>query len=670
MGDAVVKLKTIADLQNEKARFFIDAYQRGYRWTENEVRDLLDDIREFSHLNTDDGKFYCLQPIIVTLADDGVSWKVIDGQQRLTTLYLIYSFYYVVNTFAREPMPFELSYNNKPKLQECIKAFADNEYATIEKVHQNMSDFEDDIDCHYVLEAYKCICNYFNKLRSDRNISRDITRMKDTFDSGIKIIWYELTNCSLNTEVSIFSKINMGKIALTNAELIKALLLKNDDVKNDDSNINPLAPIQMNIAVKWDEIEANLSEKEFWNFLVNEKSNDSSYATRIDFIFHVMARDLNDGILKDATIEYKAEEPYTVFEAVNKDKFSFYVFSNYVRLLQKHPEIIPNSNQHYIELIWDGVCEYYRMFKDWYKNILWYHMIGFLVSTSKNGYIDQIIKLGQIYREGSNDSGEGHKDHFDKKLRSLISMKLFGSENPTVSACRDFVTDLSYEQEKSKEHIRNVLVLYNIAYLDSCNKEGRFPFDKYKDETLSWDLEHINAVSDTRPDDDRNDSEENNRLQWLIRACEIPDIDKIKTSDGTPVLDLINTIRDNKYYLSKYQSNSKDFIQVYETVINYFGGSGDPDHSIGNLTLLDCGTNRSYKNDVFPLKRNTILNRTMSDVFIPLCTRRVFMKAFADSRDLLRWGDIDKAAYMDDIVKNISRFLHLKEEVEGEKHEQ
>ena len=47
MGDAIVKLKTIADLQNENARFFIDAYQRGYRWTENEVRDLLDDIREF-----------------------------------------------------------------------------------------------------------------------------------------------------------------------------------------------------------------------------------------------------------------------------------------------------------------------------------------------------------------------------------------------------------------------------------------------------------------------------------------------------------------------------------------------------------------------------------------------------------------------------------------------
>ncbi|MBQ9307072.1 MAG: hypothetical protein IJ229_04020, partial [Clostridia bacterium] len=52
----------------------MDAYQRGYRWTENEVRDLLDDIREFCHVKRpDDNTFYCLQPIIVTKADDGVS---------------------------------------------------------------------------------------------------------------------------------------------------------------------------------------------------------------------------------------------------------------------------------------------------------------------------------------------------------------------------------------------------------------------------------------------------------------------------------------------------------------------------------------------------------------------------------------------------------------------
>lgn len=95
MSDTVVRLKTIADLQNESVKFYIDAYQRGYRWTRNEVRDLLDDIREFSQVKKpDDGAFYCLQPIIVTRKEDGDGWKVIDGQQRLTTLYLIYSFYH------------------------------------------------------------------------------------------------------------------------------------------------------------------------------------------------------------------------------------------------------------------------------------------------------------------------------------------------------------------------------------------------------------------------------------------------------------------------------------------------------------------------------------------------------------------------------------------------
>lgn len=366
MRDTFVKLKTIADLQNESAKFYIDAYQRGYRWTENEVRDLLDDIREFSHVKRqDDCTFYCLQPIIVTQAEDGVSCKVIDGQQRLTTIYLIYSFYWVTqSSFMRDKLPFELSYNNKPKLQECIKTFTEKEYARSEQVIHEMAGYESDIDCHYILEAYKCICDYFQKLVKDPNTRNELNDMKKIFDTFMKIIWYELTDCDVNTEVAVFSKINMGRIALTNAELIKALLLKKD---SNDSDI--LVSTQMNIAVKWDEIESQLSEESFWSFLVNEKKEDMTYATRIDFIFHVMARELNDGILKEANEKYPNEESYTVSESVNKDKFSFYVFSNYVRLLQKHPDENADTDQNYIEKIWDGVCEYYRMFKDWYKDI-------------------------------------------------------------------------------------------------------------------------------------------------------------------------------------------------------------------------------------------------------------------------------------------------------------
>jgi uncharacterized protein with ParB-like and HNH nuclease domain len=657
VSDTFVKLKTIADLQNESAKFFIDAYQRGYRWTENEVRDLLDDIREFSHTKRqDDNTFYCLQPIIVTQAEDGTSWKVIDGQQRLTTLYLIYSFYWVIESpYTRDRLPFELSYNNKPMLQSCIKTFSEKEYARVEMIEHEMSEYESDIDCHYVLEAYKCICNYFQMLMRDLNTKNEINDMKKIFDNHMKIIWYEIANCDVATEVSVFSKINMGKIALTNAELIKALLLKKD---NNDSD--SLASTQMNIAVKWDEIEAQLAEEGFWSFLVNEKREETTYATRIDFIFRVMARELNDGILLRANERYPNEETYTVSENVNKEKFSFYVFSNYVRLLQKHPDENPDDDQNYIESIWDGVCEYYRMFKDWYKNIRWYHMIGFLVETSNKKYIDQILELSRLYREGSDESGEGHKDHFEKELRSRISKEIFGEKTvPSISACRDFISDLDYSVKP--DDIRKTLLLYNIAYLEACQENGRFPFEKYKDEKLSWDLEHINAVSDTRPDDDRRDSDDNSRLQWLKKTTDIPEIEKIFTSDGESVQELVKKIIDGKWYLSKYQPGTKDFIQVYEAVINYFGGVGEPDNSIGNLTLLDGGTNRSYKNDVFPLKRKTILERTMSDVFIPLCTRKVFMKGFAESGDLLRWRDVDKKAYTEEIISCICKYLKLED---------
>ena len=74
-NSTLVHLKTIADIENEKTIFYIDAYQRGYRWTESEVRDLLDDIHEFSQSGYENSdRFYCLQPIIITKTSDGSVW--------------------------------------------------------------------------------------------------------------------------------------------------------------------------------------------------------------------------------------------------------------------------------------------------------------------------------------------------------------------------------------------------------------------------------------------------------------------------------------------------------------------------------------------------------------------------------------------------------------------
>ncbi|WPC09862.1 DUF262 domain-containing protein [Riemerella anatipestifer] len=89
MGNNSISIKPIADLL--KFNFYIPSYQRGYRWTEQQVTDLLNDINEFTPKeikNSDEKTWYCLQPIVVKQKEAN-EWDVIDGQQRLTTVLLV-----------------------------------------------------------------------------------------------------------------------------------------------------------------------------------------------------------------------------------------------------------------------------------------------------------------------------------------------------------------------------------------------------------------------------------------------------------------------------------------------------------------------------------------------------------------------------------------------------
>jgi len=92
MSDNLV-LKPIKELLEEN--FFIPSYQRGYRWGEQQVSELLKDIVEFVKDKNKENGFYCLQPVVVkehTWQDNTnilQGYSVIDGQQRLTTLVTI-----------------------------------------------------------------------------------------------------------------------------------------------------------------------------------------------------------------------------------------------------------------------------------------------------------------------------------------------------------------------------------------------------------------------------------------------------------------------------------------------------------------------------------------------------------------------------------------------------
>ena len=129
-----IDLVSIAELKGLK--FSIPTYQRGYRWTSIEVKDLLDDIDEF--ISQKDNRIYCLQPLVVrmggdkdlldrihkagsmaevrTLLDSGGEWEVIDGQQRLTTIYILLRY-----LLGNQSEYYEITYETRPGSHGFLK---------------------------------------------------------------------------------------------------------------------------------------------------------------------------------------------------------------------------------------------------------------------------------------------------------------------------------------------------------------------------------------------------------------------------------------------------------------------------------------------------------------------------------------------------------------------
>jgi uncharacterized protein with ParB-like and HNH nuclease domain len=195
-----LELKTVNELCDYK--FLVPSYQRGYRWNEEQVLDLLNDINEFSPRDTDvagEKTWYCLQPIVVKKDHD--YFEVIDGQQRLTTIYLILHRMNARMQKSEWQDVFKLKYSTR----DHIENFLD------ELVCDKSSD--ENIDYYYITRAYKVICDFFK----DKSIN--VREFESNFGFYTKVIWYETTETN---PITIFTRINMGKIPLTNAELIKA----------------------------------------------------------------------------------------------------------------------------------------------------------------------------------------------------------------------------------------------------------------------------------------------------------------------------------------------------------------------------------------------------------------------------------------------------------------
>jgi Protein of unknown function DUF262 len=306
-----------------KGTFYVPAYQRGYRWGEVEVRRLLDDILG-SH-----GKPYYLQPVVVKKRH-GDEWELVDGQQRLTTLFLIFQY------MKREGLQslaadYSLRYETRP-----------GSAAYLEQLDPGLS--QENIDFFHIHEAYRCISEWFDARGARRQWAAN--KFYDALFERVRVIWYEAADDLDAT--TLFTRLNVGRIPLTDAELVKALLLSRS---RSDAGRTDRA---LEIAAQWDTVERDLRDPELWAFITGRSSADP---TRI-------------GLLLDTIAGGPA----------GRDRPLFHTFET----LRERIDTAPQE-------FWNEVVDLHSLVMGWHDSRDLFHKIGFLISqgASFSGLIER-----------------------------------------------------------------------------------------------------------------------------------------------------------------------------------------------------------------------------------------------------------------------------------------
>lgn len=628
----ILELKSIADIKDKE--FIIPSFQRGYRWEPVQVITLLEDIKEYIEKANDIKTFMCLQPVVFYKNQDN-KLIVIDGQQRLTTIAIINYFLKNSNSLNNNDIdniyiiryekykcsdsPDKSLYQILSKVSEQINYNYNednNLYETalkiynIEENHQRVFNF---LDEYYIILSYLVLKHYFTQNESD------IENFNNLFDSNldsysIKFIWYDVTreiNGDETKAINIFTRLNIGRIQLTDAELIKALFLKQDNFLNNSQE-------QKSIANMWHKIENTLNNDSFWYFL---NKSELPRNERINLLLT-----LNTGI-KDI-----------------KNIKDYNLFREYYTKLQ-------SSN---IFDIWSEIENTYYTIKEWYHNYEMFHYIGFLINVSNKS----LEELYRLYHDNTQNNKEIQRNNIKQLVYDVIKnidMDSINYHKPT--------------------EVRVILLFLEIYITIHANKNTpnpnvityRFPFNLYVSE--KWDIEHISSQTENKfqSNKDRKTWLENIILYYINNDELLKNIDNnndIPDDDKTFLKDLIDSIKNNQEFNAERWKNifkKWDWDKIFNFFVSY---EKLPEldeiqtNCIGNLVLLNSKINRAYKNAIFPVKRMVIINESKKGVFIPTNTKNAFLKFYnSKTADTLNyWYENDINNYRDYIQKQIDDF--------------
>lgn len=626
-------------------QFIVPPYQRGYKWNKENVFKLLDDLKIFEKSNLDKpNSFYCIQNITIVPLEDKTGWNVVDGQQRLTTIFILLSY---LRKFRQDE---NLAFFSKP---DCLKYNVREETGKFLKdsvFTGNVWDFEiipdtaNLKDKWYILDVAKGIKDWFdiggNSLHTNTIIDR------------LKLIVNNMESLAVSEE-EIFAGLNGGKVDLDGADLVRAVLItRSAKEKYFESSAEKVKEFRMRIALELDEMNLWWAQKEqktyFEQFLPENKLKVSNFKHSSYPI----------GLL------YKL---YFLLYSNTEENFGIEFFEN-------GRDFNSKSDDDHWEL-YETLIHLHHTLQMWFTDSLLYHWIGYLIfrfkeqqyeisidkddvekkekgtvnfkmvwqlwesSKTKNAFLSQIILIIQaLLSKGGRVLLEDIQD-VNKQWYGIDST---GITNVLVLMDVIVVTGL-YRDMWTEQDVLKAKLPKSIA--DMRQGKIRLPseyFTKSKE-----NFEHIRSCA---PNESEG-KEVRNKGEW---------ISFIKTVYGGSIEESESQLKNALIeILRNYPNDELDdtTIKKLNLKMNEFG-----QHSIGNMALLDEHVNKSYGNNPFQKKIQRIFSEFMkNEWYIRPYTMTVFEYKIKDEDRVWRWTQQNIKNNAFNIANNIETVLNLKQ---------
>lgn len=382
----------------------------------------------------------------------------------------------------------------------------------------------------------------------------------------------------------------------------------------------------MQRALEWENIENTLQNDAFWCFL-NAKGIDMP--NRIDFIFNLRYKMETLSVLNQDDDNLDGKVDTLLRDCETKLATNNFVFNYF------YDKFDGKSNVELIQALtteWNEILNIFHTIEDWYEDVITYNLIGMLSQYQGN-------LLPKCYYHFNHMDENESRGEFKNWLKQKICDQ---TQNITVEQGH---IDLSFGDSR----IFNLLLLLNVHHLNK-QAEGlesqselssiyKFPFDVLTKQ--GWDIEHIDSFTTNGL------KEISSKKEWISIALEDLSMNEEERS-------FINELYEEGELdkaIEKIREIAKEWTDAPEEVKN----------NIGNLTLLDSGTNRSYGNSLFVVKRRKIIERMKAGIYVPVTTTYVFMKLFDENgTNRSRWGEEDMNKYQAYFCDELKDYLNIK----------